>query len=99
MCADNAEFEGTHQNPGVQLLALHMTHQESHPVPERIAKMLLELSQAWCCDHLPGESVLVPNLPLGELFSIAVSNSVCYKCTKVRIPITGLIFYLFILAS
>ncbi|KAJ7401682.1 hypothetical protein BTVI_93221 [Pitangus sulphuratus] len=26
----------------------------------------LELCQVWCCDHFPGEPVLVPNHPLGE---------------------------------
>lgn len=28
--------------------------------------MLVKLQEAQCCDHLPGESVAVPNHPLSE---------------------------------
>lgn len=31
-----------------------------------ITQMLLELSQAWCCDHFPEESVPVTNRLLSE---------------------------------
>lgn len=41
-----AEFEGTHQNHRVQLLALQRAPQKSHHVPESIVQMLLELCQA-----------------------------------------------------
>ncbi|GAB0194069.1 myocardial zonula adherens protein [Grus japonensis] len=33
---------------------------------ESVIQTLLELSQARCCDHFPGEPVPVPNHPLGE---------------------------------
>lgn len=41
-----AGLEGTHQDHRVQLLSLHSTIPESHPVPESIVQMLPDLCQA-----------------------------------------------------
>lgn len=43
-----------------------MTPQKSHHIPENVFQMLLELCQAWHCDHFPEEPVPVPRHPLGE---------------------------------
>lgn len=45
----------------VQLLAQEFPH-----VPESIVQMLLELCQAWCCDHCSGQPVPVSDHPLDE---------------------------------
>lgn len=42
-----AELEGTHQDYQVQLCGAPL---ESH-VPESVMQTLLELREAWCCDH------------------------------------------------
>lgn len=45
------EVEGAHKDYQVQLLALNRTPQESHPVPENIVQIFLELWQVWGHDH------------------------------------------------
>ncbi|XP_023782147.1 type II inositol 3,4-bisphosphate 4-phosphatase isoform X6 [Cyanistes caeruleus] len=50
-------WNGINRHHQVQLLALHRTSQESHPVPESFVQMLLELCKSWCCDHFTGEPV------------------------------------------
>ncbi|KAJ7418809.1 hypothetical protein BTVI_27374 [Pitangus sulphuratus] len=41
-------------------------HEESHHMPQSIVQKLIELCQAWCYNHFPGEPVLVLNHPLDE---------------------------------
>lgn len=60
------ELEDIHKNHEVQLLSLHSTSQKSNHTSENVVQMLLELQQAWCPDHFPGEHVPVPYQPLGE---------------------------------
>lgn len=67
------------QGSSIQLLALQRTPWESHRVPERAVQTPLELCQAWCCDHFPGDPLLVPNHPLGKLA----------MCDDWRIPTLG----------
>ena len=67
---DNAEMYGTHQGHRVQLLAMYRTRQESLHVPKSIVQTLLQLCQAWCCEHysgLPGEMTVLGNLRLSKM--------------------------------
>lgn len=50
---ESAELEETHRDHRVQLLVLHRTSQQSHPVPESVVQMFLELWQPWGHDHPP----------------------------------------------
>jgi len=45
------ELEGIHSNHKVQLLIPCRTTQKSNHIFESIVQILLELWQAWCCDH------------------------------------------------
>lgn len=56
------ELEKTHKGHWVQLLPSHRITQKSDNISDSIVQMLLELCQAWCHDHFPGEtiSVLLP---------------------------------------
>lgn len=54
--SEHPELEGTDQDHRVQIPALHKGQpQESYHLPERIVQMLLELWQAWSCNHFPME--------------------------------------------
>lgn len=54
----------------VYLLAQELPH-----VPESIVQMLLELCQAWCCDHCPGQPVQCLTTPwMKNLFLISNLN-------------------------
>lgn len=50
---ESAEVENTQRDHWVQFLVLHRTSQQSHPVPESIAQMFLELWQPWGHDCSP----------------------------------------------
>lgn len=60
-----AVLEGTHQDHGIQLLALHRTPKKSHPGPESDFQMLPETRQTWSCAPSLG-SHSVPRHALGE---------------------------------
>ena len=90
------ELEGTRKDHRVQLLAPQRTTQKSNPMPERTVQTLLELQQAWCHDHYPGEPVpvlshplviklfLIPNLNLPWVLLLSLeSRTQC--CTFVKI--------------
>lgn len=51
-----AELEGSHKGHCIKLLVLCRSPQESHHEPQIIVQMLLDLHQAWCCDHCPGKT-------------------------------------------
>lgn len=60
------ELEGTTSIIEVKLLGLHMTHQESHHMPESVTQTLVELWQTWGCDHFPRKPVPVHKHSLAE---------------------------------
>lgn len=71
----------------VQLLSLHRTPQESHPVPESTVQTLPELCQALCCDQCPGELFQCPaTLWAKNLILISTLN---FPCQNFR-PLTHL---------
>lgn len=58
---EDPDVEGTNKDHSVQLYTWE------HPtlnISESTIQMLLELSQAWCCNQCPGEPVSVPDDPL-----------------------------------
>lgn len=67
-------LEGTHSYHCVQVLALHTSSTAPHHVPESFIQTPLEVCQAWCWYHFPGEPVTVPEHHLGEK---TFSNTTC----------------------
>lgn len=68
---EHPELEGNRKDHRVQLLTPHRTTQKKikkkiKPTAESGAPTVLELHQAWCHEHIPGEPVAVPSRPLGE---------------------------------
>ena len=60
------ELEGTQKGHQVQFLTPHRTTQNSNSMSESVFQTLLELQQAQCHDHCPGEPIPQPHYPLSE---------------------------------
>lgn len=92
----NAELYGTYKDHWVEFLALHKTPQESHQVPKRVVQMLLELWQAWCCDHFHGKLFQCPAiLWVKNLFLISGLNLPDLAFHLLMLHRNGIIFYVY----
>jgi len=52
---------------------------------ESIVQMLLELHQPWCCDHCPGEPILVPDHPMVK--NLFLTSNLIHPCC-ISMPFT-----------
>lgn len=59
-------MEGTHKGHRVQFLALHRASSRATSCPWEHFQTVLEICQAQCCDHCPGEPHAAPSHRLGE---------------------------------